>query len=438
MNDNQVLVKELLEAERLEEAMPFIIEMMEDDLNDPVALNFRGYAHLLLEDEATAYQFLKRSVDISPNCGNLTNLGKCLNEMGKHDEALKLFMQAAEYKPDYAPVYANASATLVQMSRWDDALACAEMALECDPNNVNAATNRAHALLAKGEWKQGFADFELGLGGKFRREWEYGDKGRWQGESGKVVVYGEQGLGDEIFYAQALEDASTRASIILDCAPKLENLFKRSLPFAEVHGTRREESPSWLGKAPIDYRCAIGSLFHLYRNADSDFRQSPWLVACPERSRMWRALFDSYKKPVIGIALKSGTRKNNAIGREIDIGEFYPLMSTVDAVYVSLEYKGDDPEELKSFPFATRSNDYDDTAALISQLDAVVGICTTSLHASDALGIPTYCLIPDKHNWRFTEAFQRLPNQHFYPQQGRSWKDVIAQVAKEVKHELDL
>ena len=54
MLDNQLLVKELLEAERLEEALPLIIGMMEENVNDPVALNFRGYAHLLLEDEATA------------------------------------------------------------------------------------------------------------------------------------------------------------------------------------------------------------------------------------------------------------------------------------------------------------------------------------------------------------------------------------------------
>jgi hypothetical protein len=285
-----------------------------------------------------------------------------------------------------------------------------------------------------GQWKEGFQDFEIGLGGKFRREWTYNDKGRWNGEPGKVVVYGEQGLGDEIFYAQALEDAAGRASVILDCDPKLKNLFKRSFPFAEVHGTRREESPYWLDGSAIDYRCAIGSLFHLFRSDDSDFMRNPWLVACPDRSRMWRALFDSYKKPVIGIALKSGTRKNNAVGREIDIAEFYPLLSGIDAVFVSLEYKGDDPEELASFPFATRSNDYDDTAALISQLDAVVGICTTALHASDALGVPTWTLVPDKHNWRFSDAFPTLPNQHFVKQNGRGWKDVIASVVSEVKN----
>ena len=76
-------------------------------------------------------------------------------------------------------------------------------------------------------------------------------------------------------------------------------------------------------------------------------------------------------------------------------------MSQIDAVFVSLEYRDDDPDELKSFPFATRSTDYDDTAAMIAELDAVVGICTTALHCADALGVQTWTLVPDKYNWRF-------------------------------------
>ena len=148
---------------------------------------------------------------------------------------------------------------------------------------------------------------------------------------------------------------------------------------------------------------------------------------------MWRALFDSYGKPVIGIALKSGTKKNNAAGRQIEIEDFKPLMETLGAVYVSLEYKGEDPGELKSFPFATRSPDYDDTAALIAELDAVVGICTTALHCADALGVQTFSLIPTKHNWRFSDAFPRMSNQHFIHQKGRAWKEVIASITDEVK-----
>jgi hypothetical protein len=430
------LVKELLDQERISDAMPHIIGMMEDNPDDPLALNYRGYAHLLLDDDATAYQFFRRSADIAPNVSNLTNLGKALNEMGRHEAAIQYFMQAAEKNPDNAGTYANASATLIQMSQWQSAKDTALMALECDPDNMHAKINLAHAQLAQGEWKEGFANFDLALGGKFRREWSYDDKGRWNKEDGTVVVYGEQGLGDEIFYAQAIFDAAADARLIIDCDPKLAKLFSRSFKFAEVHGTRRDDSPAWLADANVDYRCAMGSLFGLYRKQDKDFAQEPWLVADPEKRMMWRALFDSYKKPVIGIALKSGTKKNNATGRQLEIEDFYPLMSTVNAVYVSLEYKGEDPAQLKSFPFATRSDDYDDTAAMISELDGVVGICTTALHCADALGVPTWTLVPTKHSWKFAGAFPLLPNQKFIYQSGKTWSDTVAELAPLVRSSL--
>ena len=66
MNDYQ-LVKELIDAEKINEAMPILVGMLEENPDDAVALNFRGYVHLLLDDDATAYQFFKRSADISPN-----------------------------------------------------------------------------------------------------------------------------------------------------------------------------------------------------------------------------------------------------------------------------------------------------------------------------------------------------------------------------------
>lgn len=431
MVDYQV-VKDLLENEQYDIALPIVIGMIEDNPDDAVALNFRGYFHLMMEDEGTAYQFLQRSIDINPNPGNLVNMGKCLNEMGRHEDAIRYFFKSAEMNPNQASAYANASATLVQMSKWEDARKAAELALDCDPEDEHAPLNLAHAQLAAGEWADGFGNFERALGGMFRREWEYNDKGRWNGEAGTVVVYGEQGLGDEITYAQAIPDAAKYASLVIDCDAKLEGLFRRSFPFAEVHGTRRDEHPAWLAGKQVDYRCAIGSLFHLFRKTDSDFVTKPYLVADRERRMMWRSLFDSYGKPVIGIAMKSGSRKNNQAGREIDVAEFAPLMNTLDAVYVSLEYKGDDGG-LKAFPWAARSADYDDTAAMIAELDAVVGICTTALHCADALGVPTWTLAPEKHNWKFAGSFPQMENQHLVMQRG-TWTETIGSIAQEVKN----
>jgi tetratricopeptide (TPR) repeat protein len=120
--------------------------------------------------------------------------------MDMFDDAIKYFLKSAELDPSYAMAYSNASASLVQMSKWDDAEKSAKMALECDPTELHSQLNLAHSYLAKGEWEKGWVEWDKSLGGKFRKELVYGDEVRWDGSPDKtLVIYGEQGLGDEIF-----------------------------------------------------------------------------------------------------------------------------------------------------------------------------------------------------------------------------------------------
>ncbi len=81
--------------------------------------------------------------------------------------------------------------------------------------------NLAHTYLAKGEWDKGWAEWHKSLGGKFRKEWVYGDEVRWDGTKDKtLIIYGEQGLGDEIFYGSCIPDAiSSSKQVYIDCDP---------------------------------------------------------------------------------------------------------------------------------------------------------------------------------------------------------------------------
>jgi len=64
------------------------------------------------------------------------------------------------------------------------------------------------------------------------------------------------------------------------------------------------------------------------------------------------------------------------------------------------------------------SPDYDDTAALIAELDMVVGVPTTALHCSSALGIKTLTLVPKHHQWRYAR-----PSMPFYQKMQLIYKD---------------
>lgn len=441
LRECQLAIHDLIQHEDYENAIPLIYAVLEEYPNDAATLNFLGYVYLVGDKPAFAYQHFRRALQEDPNNKSLwTNLGRANHELDNSQEAINCFLKSAELDPGYAMAYSNASATLVQMSAWDDAEKAAKMALDCDPNDLNAQLNLSHCYLAKGDWVEGWKHWGKSLGGKFRKEWSYGDEERWDGSANKrVVIYGEQGLGDEILFSSCIPDAiETCQKVWIDCDPKLAGLFKRSFPKAHVHGTRREQSPDWVVAAPIEARCAMGGLPEFFRKTDKDFPGKSYLTADPERRIMWRALFDSWEGKVIGITTHGGKKMTNAKGRKILLDEWLPLLQKKGYHFVSLDYKPEDNEFLEEingvkihkFPFATQSEDYDDTAALIAELDMVIGVNTTALHCAAALGVKIWCLVPKYHQWRYARPYMPWYRDMRLIHQGeRTWGEVIAQVA---------
>jgi tetratricopeptide (TPR) repeat protein len=426
--DLLLAIKDLVEHDDFEHAMPLIYEALEQDPNNVYALNFLGYVYLVTGKDAFAYYTFAHALTLAPNNKTiLVNMGKAEHEMAKFDSAIQHFLKAAEIDPNYAMAYANAAASLIQMSQWQDAEKAALLALECNPSDISAQMNLAHCYFAKGNWKNGWINYELSLGTKLRKEYSYGDETRWNGEKDKaVVIYTGEGLGDEVLYASIVNDAIKDCKkVIIDCDKRLEGLFKRSFSKADVYGTRTDESPAWLANAKIDYRCAIASLGKFYRNKDTDFTGAAYLVADPERRIMWRALFDSYKKPVIGITSHGGFKKNNEAGRTITEDDLSYFLNDTRYEFVSLDYKdGVSHKRLHKFKFATQSKDYDDTAALIAELDLVIGVNTTAHHVAGALGVKTVTLVPKWHWWRYAREFTWYKSQSLVRFVG-DWKSTI-------------
>lgn len=428
----QLAIHDLINHEQYDEALPIINEVLERYPDDDIALNFIGYIHLMSDQPALAYQYFRRALQESPmNKALWTSLGRAYHELDNFEDAIKCFLKSAEIDPNYALAYSNAAASFIQMSEWKNAEDVCNLALQVNANDHHAQINLAHAYLAQGKWEDGWKAWGKSLNSKFRKEWTYKDESRWEGQKDKnIVIYGEQGLGDEIFYGSCIPDAiNISKQVYIDCDPKLEGLFRRSFPQAKVYGTRRDEHITWTQDIQIDHRCAIGGLPEFFRHDSKEFPKEPFLVADPERRMMWRTLFDSWGKKVIGITTHGGSKRTNEKGRELSQDDLEPLLKRDDIVLVSLDYKHKHIDGVKYFPFATQSNDYDDTAALIAELDAVVGINTTAQHCAAALGVKTTCLVPKWHQWRYAQ-----PSMPWYRhmtlkyQDNKTWKEVIESV----------
>jgi hypothetical protein len=410
-------------------------EALRADPDDAQCLFIMALLFARAERFGEAIPLLEKVTRLKPSkAGAWNNLGMCYQECGRIKQAQAAFKKAIDLapSPDY---YANLGAAYNAECNYTEGKRWCRKALDIEPHHATAQATMGFCDLAQGNWADGWRGYDYSLGGRFRKEVKLGNEPRWGGEYVEnLFVYGEQGIGDEIMYASCLEDARAKAAnVTVECDPRLAGLFARSFPSVEVRGTRRAD-PAWAVGRTFDAGCGIGQLPRFFRPSVDACPRRPYLVADPERRLQWRSLFDSWGKPVIGIAWSGGRANTQRKERAVGLEAFRSYIKRTDAVFVSLQYT-DAAEEVAAtglpvriFDRATRSPDFDDTAAFVAELDYVIGPPTTIHHVAGGLGKPSTILVPSRPMWDVAHG-DRLPwyeAQVFHRQRsGESWADCV-------------
>lgn len=402
------------------------------DPDAPLALHIAQKVFFKQRKNSQAYAFARRGAEVDPrNPYVWATLGMHEQDIYRFDQADKWFRKAealaqtSAHRDDaLGVVYLNRTCMLVQAGRWKEAEEVGRKSLALTPNSAKAKANLGLACLALGKWEEGWPLYDAIIGfDQSRKKVSYTDQlVEWDGSKQNIVIYGEQGLGDEISFSSMVPDAIEAAkSVVIDCAPKLEGLFRRSFPKATVYGTLHSATGrQWDKPHDIDASVSIGGLGKLFRKSPSACPGSPWLIADPDRVAMWQGLWSKQGKPVIGVAWSGGVPWTGDRNRRFSLDELLPIFRSVDAVWICLEYrdagreiqafKAKHPEiDLRQYPFGTLTSDYDDTAALVASLDHVVSMQTSVIHLAGALGTPCYCFVNKHGQWRYGTEGDSMP-----------------------------
>lgn len=414
-----------LKEENYIEAVKLLNKHIDDHFDDGEALHLLGYALMYVESIGLAYQINKRAVEVNPNnAGALHNIAKCLHDRQKDDEADEYFRKAVKVKPNFPNALEGLSMSCLNRGDFDGCISYANRALAETPEAIDARINRGMAYLALKRWGEGWRDYQANLGiEKNRKEMKYGSESRWDGTKGlNVVAYFDQGIGDEISFASCLPDLIRDSKhVTIECDKRVAKLFRRSFPQATVHGTRYkpDEERTWVKDVRFDARVAGSELPLFYRRRDSDFHGRPYLIPRPDIAAQWRGCFDSLgKRPTIGIAWTGGIPKTGQGKRSVTLETLAPIIKSVDANWVSLQYKDVDGLEefekkhgvkIHDWEWGTRYWDYDQTVALISELDLVISVTTAVVDAAAAIGKECWCLVPKAPMWRHMAAGDWFP-----------------------------
>jgi tetratricopeptide (TPR) repeat protein len=368
-----------------------------------------------------------------------TNLALICKDLGRMDDARALYQQLMKDAPDHPKL----------------AMDLGTLATECDGDLEAARRWYRRAQEVSGEARavlsEGLIDL---LDGRFDTAWDkyelrkevadqryqhtlFSGFAPWDGKQtarGRLLVYGEQGLGDEVMYA-SMYDRLPRPLTIL-CDARLGGLFARSFPDAEVVAEpRATQNERVKTLKDIGAVVAAGSLGRLYRRRREDFApHAGYLKADPAKTDAWRARLAVLRPGrKIGLSWMGGLQKTGRSRRSLGPQELRSLLALEGVQWISLQHASAAPAGIHEFEGATQ--DLDDLAGLISALDAVVSVCNTNVHIAGALGKEVLVMAPFVPEWRYGMSGDMLwyPSARIFRQQRYGdWDSVITKVLKKL------
>jgi tetratricopeptide (TPR) repeat protein len=478
---------ELDKQGRFKEAEKLYLELLNADFGNPVLLASLGMNYAAMERNGLAAALLEqalagldqvvpafkrlgvvpktndpealRSFAATKRAEIMNALGTCYKHENKTEEAREYFLKAQEGIPLNADIQNNLGTLYINEGSPQKALEHLDLALALTPGHPQAAWNKSLAHLELGDYEQGWATYDAGMAAKVRAERNYTltPLPAWNGEPGKVVVvYGEQGIGDEIMFASCLPDLiACSKQVVFDCHKKLHTLFANSFPGIDIYPTREDEMLTWpvkqdkTNRYPFDARIAIGSLPRLLRPNIDSFPGTPYIKPKVEDEARWCARLSALsQRPKIGISWIGGHKRTRVEVRSAHLEQLLPILQQ-DADFISLQYTecSDEIREFEAkhgikihqFNDAVQSPHYADTAALVANLDLVITVCTSVVHLAGSMGVPTWVLTPSRPAWRYRLDLDYMPWYGrtvtlFRQEQGSTdWTPVVAEVSAKLQ-----
>ena len=340
-----------------------------------------------------------------------SNRGNALNEIAKYDEALISLDKSIDLDFENEIAYYNRGVVLRNLKLYDAALVDYSKAIYINYDYPEAQWNKSLILLLTQKFEEGwdlYKEWRWKTKIQFSKKLET-DIPHWDGRADskqlKLLLWAEQGIGDEVFYFGMLKNFfDIDASVTVAADTRLHDLFKRSKPDVEFIDSK--QTVHLADKMKFDFQAPIGDIGHLCSVAKSLEHQlpKPFLIANNQKCIDFKSKnpFHS-EKFVCGVSWKS-TNKDIGTIKSLNLIDLSPLLSIQNVEFVSLQY-GSTADEIelveKSIGRKIHTigdldifNDIDGLTSLISNCDCVVTTSNITAHLTGAIGKKGMVLMP--------------------------------------------
>jgi Flp pilus assembly protein TadD len=390
-------------------------------------------------DEAVASY--REAVRIKPDFAQAHyDLGVTLQMQEETEQAVASYRRAIQLRPDYSEAHNNLGTSLQKLGRIEEALACFDQVIAREPEVGDGHFNRAIAWLLTGDFARGFPEYEW----RWRNStWSprLFQQPRWDGspQPGRAIyLFAEQGLGDTLQFVRYAPRVKERVgTVVVECQPTLVKLLA-NCPGVDLVTSSPGMAP------PFQLQAALMSLPGIFGTTLATIpAQVPYLIADADMVAAWRAELNAVNAIKVGIAWRGNPQHPMDALRGIPLTFFGQLARVPHVKLYSLQ-KGPGREELTEsrsrFPIidlTDRLSDFQDTAAILKNLDLVISCDTAVVHLAGALAVPAWVALPFAPDWRWLLEREDSP---WYPtirlfrqRRAGDWQDVFERLEQALR-----
>jgi tetratricopeptide (TPR) repeat protein len=431
------------------------------------------------------------------SCDGANNLANALRDQFRFTDAIETLRAAIHTTPDHAILWNTLGTVLTEQGEMEKAIIFFDESMRLDPAFPKPRYNRSNAILALGDPRRALTDCEAALkdtvlesevsmmtlaratmliaSGDLAPGWDayearlephYADvthflldRPRWTPEMNiegkRILLMGEQGLGDEVLFANLVPDmikaVGPDGKLILAVETRLVSLLRRSFPEAEVlaHYTVKVDHHTVRGVEVADYDkidawTPIASALRRFRRKVEDFPdRARYLIPDPARVEHWREMVKAAPAGKrVGIVWKSLVKATSRSRYFSPFEHWGTVLRTPGITFVNLQY-GETAEEIAyakehfgidiwTPPGIDLKNDLDDLAALTTTLDLVLGPANAVTNIAAAAGAPSW-LISTPGAWPRlgTDRYPWYPQMRVFSPPGyNQWEPVMDELAE--------
>gem|GEM_PF-131103 len=436
---NRAIVR--LELGRFELALEDFDSAITNTPSAPQLYNDRGLALKGLGRFEEALASMNQAIELETNFAEaFNNRANIFVELERFDEAYQDSLKAIQLKPNFGNAHFNHANVLFRLKRFEEAKASYHRALEIDPDQPDVRWNLALLLLLSGDLETGFRFYES--------RWQCvntiaphrANLPQWRGcepiQGKTLLVLAEQGFGDVIQFCRFVPLLRQRGANVVFESPRVLAQLLLSLQGLKAVIIEGQALPY-----PIDFQVSILSLPNCLGTRIQTIPASiPYLAPSGSALSGWRQRLASERRPRVGLVWSGSPTHKNDAKRSIALS-FMMRYLPRGISYISLQHqpRSTDREALSESDirqFEEMLSDFNQTAALISNLDLVIAVDTSVAHLAGALGVPTWVMLTDLPDWRWMingEHSPWYPSVKLYRQDvSGDWDQVLSQLSRDL------